>query len=93
MTAQNPERRPQTARALAEEFGVTPRQIRRIVAEPRAEFLARAARRRETAARLRAEGMTYPEIAAEMGITPAIVGRLMADVRKAAEGSGVSAAG
>jgi predicted DNA-binding transcriptional regulator YafY len=82
-----------TARELAEEFGVTPRQIRRIIAEPRAEFLARAAERRETAARLRAAGLSYAECAAEMSTTPAVVRRLMADAWKAAERNAVPSAG
>ena len=52
MTAHTPGRRKLTAREAAERFGVCPRTIRRIVAEPRDEFEARAASRRKQAAEL-----------------------------------------
>lgn len=69
MTAINPQRRKQTARELAERFNRSPRTIRRIVAEPRAEWEGRAAARHERIRELRAEGLSYRAIAAEVGVS------------------------
>jgi DNA-directed RNA polymerase specialized sigma24 family protein len=55
-----------TAREAAELLGCTPRHIRRVVAEPREEFLARAAERRESVMALRGKGLKYREIADEL---------------------------
>ena len=60
-------RRGQTARELADRFGVSPRTIRRTVAEERSEFLNRAQQRRERIRELRATGLSYRAIAAEVG--------------------------
>ncbi|WP_345711473.1 sigma factor-like helix-turn-helix DNA-binding protein [Kineococcus glutinatus] len=51
------------------------------MAEPRNQFLARAAERREQAVALRAQGLSYLEIAAEMGCSTGTVGRLLHDAR------------
>lgn len=83
MTAHTPGRRKLTAREAAERFGVCPRTIRRIVAEPRDEFEARAASRRKQAAELRAQGLKYREIAEQMGISVGAVGALLNIARKA----------
>lgn len=69
MTALNPQRRNQTARELAERFGRSPRTIRRVVAEPREQFEARAAERRQQIRALRESGMTMRAIAAEVGVS------------------------
>jgi DNA-directed RNA polymerase specialized sigma24 family protein len=82
MGAENPQRRKTTAREAAEKLGVHPRTIRRIAAEPRTEYLARAAVRREQAARLRNEGRTYIEIAAVMECSTGTVGTLIRDAKK-----------
>lgn len=66
--AETPARRKMTAREAAEIVGCTPRHIRRVVAEPREEFLARAAERRENVLTLRGKGMKYREIADELGL-------------------------
>lgn len=84
MGAKNPVRRKMTAREAAEKFGASPRTIQRLFAEPRAEFEARTAARRTRAVELRKQGLMYKEIAAEMGASPAIVGRLLQDARKRA---------
>lgn len=84
MSAQTPARRKKTARELAEQFGVTTRTVQRLVAEPREEFLARAAANRARAMELRGQGLLYREIAAEMGVTTGTVGKLLHDARKKA---------
>lgn len=69
MTAARPGRRTVTARELAERFNRSPRTIRRIVAEPRDDFEARARARQTEALALRAQGLSYAQIAATMGVT------------------------
>lgn len=68
MTAMTPTRRTKTARELAQQFGVSTRTIQRAIAEPRAEYDARAAARHERIRELRAEGLSYRAIAAEVGV-------------------------
>lgn len=82
MGAEMPARRQRTARELAEAMGASTRTIRRIVAEPREEFLARADQRRARSVELRAQGLLYREIADEMGLTIGAVGRLLHDARQ-----------
>lgn len=82
MSAETPARRKVTAREAAEQLGVSTRTIRRLVAEPRAEFEARAQARRARAVELREQGLLYKEIAEEMDTTTGIVGRLLRDARK-----------
>jgi DNA-directed RNA polymerase specialized sigma24 family protein len=82
VAAENPVRRNKTARELAERLGVSVRTIRKIAAEPRDEFEARARQRRERAAELRASGLKYKEIAEEMGISTGAVGALLHEARK-----------
>lgn len=86
MAAENPVRRTKTARELAERLGVSERTIRKIAAEPRGDFEARARQRRERAAELRASGLKYKEIAEEMGISSGAVGALLHDARRYAVG-------
>ncbi|NIZ93491.1 sigma factor-like helix-turn-helix DNA-binding protein [Kineococcus rubinsiae] len=70
---------------MAAEYGVHPVTIRRIIAEPRGDFLARAKARRERAVELRATGLKHREIAAEMDVPIGTVGRLLHEARKLAE--------
>ncbi|KAA2242382.1 replication protein RepB, partial [Solihabitans fulvus] len=53
MTAKYPQRRKVTAREAAAQFDVTPRTVKRIMAEPREEFLDRAEKLREQVVSLR----------------------------------------
>ena len=85
MSAQNPRRRPVTSREMAEKFNVSTRTIERFMAEPRADFLARAKARRDRAVELRAQSLTYAEIAEAMEVSIGTVGRLIHDAKKLAE--------
>jgi DNA-directed RNA polymerase specialized sigma24 family protein len=78
-------RRSITARELAERLGSSERTARRLVAEPWDEYLARAAERRKRAVELRKQGLKYPQIAKEMGISTGSVGSLIHDARKHGE--------
>lgn len=69
MSAVTPARRNKTARELAEQFGVSRRTIQRAIAEPRAEYDARAAARHARIRELREEGKSMREIAAEVGVS------------------------
>lgn len=82
MSAQVPQRRTKKAKDLAEQFDISARQVRRRMAEPRHEYLARAAARREQAAQLQRQGLTYPQIAEIMGCSASHVGRILHDHRK-----------
>lgn len=68
MPAKTPARRTKTARELAEQFGASDRTIRRMIAEPRADYESRAGEKRRRAQQLRAEGATYRQIADELGV-------------------------
>lgn len=84
MSAQASRRRRVTARELAERLGSSERTARRLIAEPRADFLARAAANRARAVELRGQGLLYREIAEQMGIPIGTVGRLLNDARRIA---------
>ena len=85
MSTQIPRRRRLTAREIADRTGKSVRTVYRYTAEPRADFLARAAARRSEAVKLRSEGRKYAEIAERMNISTGIVGRLIHDARKHGE--------
>jgi hypothetical protein len=74
-----------TAREAAEKIGVTERHIRRVVAEPREEYLARAAAQRERILELREQGMKHREIAATLGIPLGTVGTTLWHAKKRQE--------
>ena len=71
-----------TAREAAELLGCTPRHIRRVVAEPREEFLARATERQLKAAELKEQGQTYKQIAETLECTPKAAENLVLRGRK-----------
>ncbi len=82
MSARAQQRREVTARELAARIGSSERTARRLVAEPREDFLVRAAAKRKIAVELRERGHTYSEIATTMGLTIGSVGKLLHDARK-----------
>lgn len=69
MTALRPGRRTASARELAERLGVSPRTVRRYVAEPKDEYDARIKNRHEQIRALRTEGLSMRAIAAEVGVS------------------------
>ncbi|WP_137726465.1 helix-turn-helix domain-containing protein [Prescottella subtropica] len=83
--ARAPQRRSITARELAERLGSSERTARRLIAEPRDEFLERAKVRRDRIVALRKQGLKYKDIAEEMGISTGAVGRILHDARKLEE--------
>lgn len=77
MAAKNPVRRTKTARELAETWGASDRTIRRIIAEPRADYESRAIEKRQRAQQMRAEGATYRQIADELSVSIGSVSSLL----------------
>ena len=57
------QRRTKSAALIASRLGISPRTLRRYVAESRADFLTRAIERRTLAAACRSIGYSYDEIA------------------------------
>lgn len=66
-------KRKQSARVLAERFGVHPTTIRRTVAQSREDYLTEAAERRARIRAWRAEGLSMRAIAVKEGVTPGAV--------------------
>lgn len=85
MAAEIQQRRKTTAKELATRLGCSERTVRRIAAEPRQDFLTRAAQRRAQALTLRESGMTYKQIAEQMGESIGSVGRLIHSARQYAK--------
>jgi DNA-directed RNA polymerase specialized sigma24 family protein len=85
VTAEHPGRRKLTVREAAEKLGVSPRTVTRIMAEPRSDYLARAAERRQAVLALRLGGLSYVKIGAELGLSTGAVGRLLRDAKRYAE--------
>jgi len=85
MSARIPIARPCSAAEMAEQLGVSERQVRSIHAQPRDEYLAAAADRRRRAAELRADGASYTEIAAVLGTTRGAVSSLLYHARRHGE--------
>ncbi|GAB2453926.1 sigma factor-like helix-turn-helix DNA-binding protein [Nocardia tengchongensis] len=75
-------RRAITAREGAAQLGVSSRTIRRLKAEARGDFEARALQRRQLAAQLRNAGWSYKEIADELECSVGAVGALLHIARR-----------
>jgi hypothetical protein len=69
LAAEHAVKRQRTAREVAEQLGVSPRTVRRVVAQPRAEYLGEAEQRRQTIRAMRAQGGTMRQIAADLGVS------------------------
>jgi len=74
-----------TARAAAAKYGVTPRTIRRVIAEPRDDYLSRAEKRQDEALRLYESGLSYQGVADEMGVSRNAAAGLVRRARAKAE--------
>ncbi|QXF84530.1 replication protein RepB (plasmid) [Rhodococcus pyridinivorans] len=81
-SAQAQQRRSITAKELARRLGSSERTARRLIAEPRDQFLERAERRRKQVVGLRQQGMKYREIAEKLEMSTGAVGRILHDARK-----------
>lgn len=75
MVAEKPIRRKKTARELADQLGVSQSTVRRLMAEPRDQYLARANTKREQVAQLRKQGFSVRAIAEKLEISKSAVGR------------------
>ena len=69
-------KRGKTAREMAERLGVTPRTIRSYMAQERSEWLTEARARQEQAAKLRDSGMSWAQVAEQMGLQEAAAKQL-----------------
>ncbi len=69
MTALHPHQRNGTAKELARRYGISERSVRNVIAVPRPEFDAHAQARQREALTLREKGLTYGQIAKELGIS------------------------
>lgn len=78
-------RRKHTARQLAAQFGVSVRTVQRTVAEERATYEGRADDRRARIVALHRKGLKGKEIAATLGVTPALVSMRLKEAREAGE--------
>ncbi|WP_072691742.1 sigma factor-like helix-turn-helix DNA-binding protein [Rhodococcus marinonascens] len=85
MSAETPARRKRSAKEAAKLLGVSERTIRNLVAEPRQDYLRRAAEQRKRAVELRTEGLKYKQIAEKMGISIGVAGSLIHHARKHGE--------
>ena len=85
MGAETPARRRRTAKQVAATLGCHPRTVRKLIAEPREEFIARAEERRKKAAQLRAQGRSYKQIATELDCAVGSVSTLLYWARKYGE--------
>lgn len=88
MAAERPQRREVTTKEAAQRFGTSERSVRRIVAEPRGEYLARAANLRAEVIHLReVEKLSYKEISEQLGIPASSARRIITEVRKQRQAS------
>lgn len=69
MAALRPGRRPASARVIAEKLGVSQSTVKRLIAEPLDEYESRIETRHARIRELRAEGLSYRAIAAEINVS------------------------
>lgn len=76
-------KRHRTAADLATSFGISPRTIRRVIAEDRGVYEGRAEGRRAQIIELHRSGLSGREIAAALGVTAALVSTRLREAREA----------
>lgn len=76
-------RRTKTAREVAQQFGVTPRHIRRVIAEERDAYEGRADQRRAQIIDLHRKGLGVRAIARDLGVSPGLVSTRLKEARAA----------
>ncbi|MFE5881537.1 hypothetical protein [Streptomyces hydrogenans] len=77
------ERRPVTARELADRFGVSPRTVLRMVSEERSAYEGRSRQRRDRIVELHRQGLKGYEIARELSVSPGLVSIRLKEARAA----------
>ncbi|MCX5207636.1 hypothetical protein OG897_40305 [Streptomyces sp. NBC_00237] len=77
------ERRTVTARELAGRFAVSPRTVRRMVAEERAAYEDRSRQRRDQIVELHRQGLKGFEIARELSVSAGLVSIRLKEARAA----------
>ena len=90
MSAIYPQKRKHTAAEMAAKYGVSPRTVKRIMAQPRAEYDAERHARQDEALRLRESGMKWHEVGAELGGVSASAASRLAAKAKARRPQGVA---
>lgn len=70
MTVKVRRKRSKTAKEVGEKFGMSPRTVRRYMAEYRNDYEKRAAERREMAHKLRSHGMTWADVGKALNCSP-----------------------
>lgn len=78
-------RRPVTARVAAERLGVSISTVRRLMAEERTAYEARAEQRREQILELHKEGLRGVDIAERLGISRGLVSIRLREARETGE--------
>lgn len=78
-------RRAVTARELGEAFDRSPRTIRRVIAEERSTYEARAQKRRKQIVMLHEQGLGVRAIARELRCDPSLVSRRLKEAREAGQ--------
>lgn len=91
MTAMYPQKRKHTAAEMAAKYGVSTRTVKRIMAQPRAEYDAEVHARQDEALRLRESGLKWAEVGAEFGGISASAAYRLAAKARARRGELVSA--
>lgn len=77
------ERRPVTARELADQFGVSPRTVLRMISEERAAYEGRSRQRRNRIVELHRQGLKGYEIARELSVSTGLVSIRLKEARSA----------
>lgn len=70
MTVKVRRKRSKTAKEVGEKFGMSPRTVRRYMAEYRNDYEKRASERREMAHKLRSHGMTWADVGKALNCSP-----------------------
>lgn len=78
-------RRKLTAREVARRYGISERHVRNAVAEPRDEYEARASARQDEALALRQQGLTYQQVADQLGVSRGAAAGLVHRARRRKE--------
>lgn len=82
MVAENPVRCKRTARELAKQLGISQSTVKGLMAEPQADYLARANTKRQQVAELHATGLSVRAITERLDISKGNFGRYIRESKK-----------